>query len=86
MMSVLAVALTFSGCLLIYITNKNQRLLAKQKTMTPRYLGYLLTCVALVCWLNAVSVASAVLIWLLCIMVILAVLPLLSLIRPGRQT
>ena len=85
-MSVLALAFTFSGCLLIYVTNKNQRLFAKQKTLTLRYLGYLLACVALVCWLNAVSVSSAILIWLLSIMVVLALIPLLTLIRPGRQT
>lgn len=85
-MSVFALAFTFSGCLLIYVTNKNQRLFAKQKALTLRYLGYLLACVALVCWLNAVSVSAAILIWLLCIMVILALIPLLSLVRPGRQT
>ncbi|MCP3863427.1 MULTISPECIES: hypothetical protein [Marisediminitalea] len=85
-MSVLALAFTFSGCLLIYVTNKNQRLFANQKSLTLRYLGYLLSCVALMCWLNAVSVSAAILIWLLSIMVILALIPILSLVRPGRQT
>ncbi|MFS1702993.1 hypothetical protein [Alteromonas sp. AMM-1] len=81
----LALIFEVIGCLFLYGSNKNQRLFAAQLTLTLRYAGYILNLAALVCWLNTVSIAAAICIWTLSIMVVLGALPFFSLIHPARE-
>jgi len=72
----LAACLTVTiGALLLYLSNKHQRILDTPLPKNVRLLGYLSFIGALIVWLQIMPVNTAIFIWLMAIMLILTCVP-----------
>lgn len=85
MLTLIAVLLTMVGSVLVYVSNKNQRLLRQQQPLLWRYCGYLLIAVALAVWMVAISFISALFIWFLTTSLVISLIPFVALIQPGKD-
>ena len=81
----LAITLTFSGSVIFYLTNKNQRLRTKPLSRKWRLTACALMIFALAFWLNSVSMTAAIFIWLLTLFVLLGSCPFLALVKSARD-
>jgi len=63
------------GTLLLYLTNKHQRLLSKPLPKNIRLLGYISLIGALIIWLQIMPLSTAIFIWLMVTMLSLTCIP-----------
>jgi hypothetical protein len=75
----LAMMLTVVGSVIIYLTNKNQRVLFSPMAKTWRLLGYILCIFALFVWLQIYVMSAAIFTWIFTLNVALVCIPLLGL-------
>lgn len=81
-----AFVLALSGTVCVYLTNRNQRMLVRPLAHHYRVTGYIQLGVSFLCFLSAMSVASAVFTWLATLMITLVAVPFISLIKTGNPT
>ncbi|WP_133179347.1 hypothetical protein [Shewanella decolorationis] len=75
---------TLVACLLFYLTNKQQKLLASSLPKQPwRLLAYGMTVASLIGWLSLFTLGAAIFIWIALLMLLSGLVPFISLI--GRK-
>jgi hypothetical protein len=75
----LALTLTVVGSVCIYLTNKNQTLIATPIAKQWRFLGFCLSVLALYSWLQIYVMSSAIFTWIFTLNIALVCIPLFSL-------
>jgi len=78
----MALIFTLLAVFIFYACNKNQQLIQKILPQKFIILGYIFLIMALVMWTQAMSLISAIFIWLMTIMLLLISIPALSLLKP----
>jgi len=86
MLQLMALIFTLSAVFIFYACNKNQKLLQKLLPKKLSILGYIFLIMALLMWTQAMSLTSAVLIWLMSTMLFLISVPLISLLKSNKAT
>ncbi|MCJ8294364.1 MAG: hypothetical protein MJK15_08150 [Colwellia sp.] len=81
----IALVLTLMGVTLLYLSNKHQKFIASPLTKVYRLLGYIMTFLALLSWMQLYVVSASICIWLFTSNVVLVCVPLLSLHKKFRN-
>nr|WP_211164597.1 hypothetical protein [Shewanella sp. DNRA4] len=83
-MQLISVLATLLACLLFYLTNKQQKLLASSLPKRPwRLLAYGMAVASLIGWLSLFTLGAAIFIWIALLMLLSGLVPFISLI--GRK-
>ncbi|NMD51615.1 hypothetical protein HG547_08165 [Shewanella sp. DNRA4] len=84
MLQLISVLATLLACLLFYLTNKQQKLLASSLPKRPwRLLAYGMAVASLIGWLSLFTLGAAIFIWIALLMLLSGLVPFISLI--GRK-
>ncbi|NRA52520.1 MAG: hypothetical protein HRU23_00045 [Gammaproteobacteria bacterium] len=76
MFKIALVTLVVFGVLIVYLTNKHQKIMVKPLNKKCRYAGYLLILFSLLGWLNILTTAAGFFLWLMIIFNALMLVPL----------
>ncbi|MCL1112949.1 hypothetical protein L2703_04975 [Shewanella basaltis] len=84
MFQVSALLLTFIGVVLIYVTTKHQRLLSTPYPKVVAIMGACLLLFALLSWMQLLTTAAAIFVWIFTFITLMICVPFSTLIHFGR--
>ncbi|NQY88526.1 MAG: hypothetical protein HRT51_12435 [Colwellia sp.] len=82
---ILALSFSFTGSVLVYISNKNQRLIKKNLSQFWRKIGYCAWLLAFFSWYQTHVMSASLFLWFFTISIMLMIIPLLSLMLDSNK-